>query len=97
MNLSSKQIKTIILVVLSENEIDVDQITTHQWIDIIKRKATTRNVNNIKVNDELVSDALNKIVGSNGFYNAKKGKNYIQGEADYGCIPTITSSFFFYS
>lgn len=97
MNLSSEQIKTIILIVLYENEIDVDQITTHQWIDIIKRKATTRNVNNIKVNDKLVFDALNKIVGSNGFYNSSKGSNYVQGEADYGCIPTITGSYFFYT
>ena len=97
MNLSSEQIKAIILTVLFENEIDVDQITIHQWIDIIKRKATTRNVNNIKVNDELVSDALNKIVGSNGFYNTKKGMKYIQGETDYGCIPTIKSSYFFYT
>ena len=97
MNLSSKQIEKIIVNVLNDGEIDVDQITTHQWIDIIKRTATTRKVSNVKVNDKLVSEVLNKIVGSNGYYNRKTGKKYIQGETDYGCIPTITSSFFFYT
>lgn len=95
MNLSSKQIEKIIVNVLNDNEIDVDQITTHQWIDIIKRTATTRRNGGVKVNGTLVSEALNKIV-SNGFYNRKNGKKYIQGETDYGCIPTLTSSIFYY-
>ena len=98
---NKKQIHEIIVNVLLECTEHVDNITTNDWVNIIKDKLSeTYDVkkSDIQLSYRIVLAVLNELVEGDGYYNVITESNYVKGDEGLsGDGPNHSKYNFFYT
>ena len=100
MKINRKKIHEIIVIVLLDCSIHVDNITTQQWIDIIKKEVSKIHEiqpSDVELSYRSVLSVLNKLT-SDGYYNVATESYYVKGDeafSDDG--PNHSKYWFFYT
>ena len=101
MKINRKQIHEIIVSILLECSVNVDNITTEQWINIIKEKfSETHRIQpcDVNLNYRNVLSVLNKLTSGDGYYNAATESYYVKGDEGLsGDGPNHSRYNFFYT
>ena len=101
MKINETQIREIIVSTLLECTVNVDNITTEQWIGVIKQKfSETHSIQpcDVTLSYRAVLAVLNKLTSGDGYYNVITESNYVKGDEGLsGDGPNHSKYNFFYT
>ena len=101
MIISEYMIEPLIKKIIIQNKIKIDNITTLEWVNIVKTEfCNTYNLNpeHVRVGYIAVLHVLNHLVSGEGYYNPTTDSYYVKGD-DFPCLSdsTLTKYTFFYT